>query len=146
MPRKSSKTIPFAASTMECLRPPPDLDDADARSLFVDIVCACRADFFEASDAPLLAAYCKAVVLERTASAGLKDDGYVLRDGKPSPWLPLLQAATRTMSTYSRMLKLNPAGRHSPLNSPKEPPLPVSYFDRMGLLQERRDDEPGTHQ
>ncbi|WP_354130431.1 MULTISPECIES: P27 family phage terminase small subunit [unclassified Bradyrhizobium] len=112
--------------------------------MFVDLVAGCRADFFEVTDAPLLATYSRAVVTERAASAGLKEDGYVLRDGKPSPWLPILQAATRTLSTYSRMLRLNPSARASASAAGRrEPEPPMSYYQRQKLLEARDDgDEP----
>ena len=89
----------------------------------VDLVVACRPDHFQDSDAVVLAAYCRAIVLEKTASAGLVANGYVAADGKPSGWLPILQAATRVISTYSRMLRLNPAGRPS---VPSSEPGPTS--------------------
>jgi phage terminase small subunit len=130
MPRKSSAAVAFSTtSTAARLRPPDDLT-GDARKLFVDLVIACRADHFQDSDTPLLCAYCRAVCLERTASAGLQDDGYVTADGRPSAWLPILQAATRVISTYSRMLRLNPAGRQTTPSSEAEP---VSAYERIAL-------------
>jgi hypothetical protein len=42
------------------------------------------------------------------------------------------------MSTYSRMLRLNPAGRQSTLSSEPEP---ISYYEKM-RLREGRDDGP----
>ncbi|MFK4501337.1 hypothetical protein ABIF86_005628 [Bradyrhizobium japonicum] len=49
VPRKSSILVPFAESTASRIAPPPDLK-GPAREAFLDIVLACRADFFEASD------------------------------------------------------------------------------------------------
>ena len=129
MPRKSSAALAFSPSTATRIRPPDDLV-VDARDLFVDFVLACRPDHFQNSDIAMLCIYCRAIVLEQTASAGLKADGYVTTDGKPSPWLPILQAATRTISTYSRMLKLNPAGRQS---VPSSEPEPISAYERIAL-------------
>jgi hypothetical protein len=62
---------------------------------------------------------------------------YIL-DSKPSPWLAIWQAKIRAVTALSRMLKLNPAGRHSA--APAEPALPVSYFDRMALEAQRNGD------
>ena len=89
------------------------------------------------ADAPLLAAYCRAVCLEQTASSELAAAGFVI-GGRPSGWLNILAQATRTISTYSRMLKLNPAGRQS---VPSSEPEPVSYYEKMSLLQDQRDDD-----
>jgi hypothetical protein len=134
----SPAAIPFAERT-ERLRPPPDLT-GDPREVFVDLIAACRPDFFTEAHLPLLAAYSRAVVLEREASKGLREDGYVLRDGKPSPWLPLLAQASRQLTTLSRALRLSPASQHAPTT--KEKPLPLSWIDRMALLEEDRSDEP----
>jgi phage terminase small subunit len=134
MPRKSSASLAFSTSTTARLKPPDDLTGPE-REVFLALVLACRADHFQPSDAPLLTAYCRAVCLERTASSELAAAGYVTDDGKPSGWLPILQAATRTMSTYSRMLRLNPAGRQTvpSQSSEDKQALPVSYYDRMEL-------------
>jgi hypothetical protein len=138
MPRRSPHNIAFSASSEPRLTPPPDLT-GDARQVFLDLVCACRADFFTEAHTPLLAAYADAVVLRRRASKGLADDGYVC-DGKPSPWLPHLALASRMLTTLSRALRLSPASQHAP--APKEPPSPVSYFERMGM---ERGNEPDTN-
>jgi hypothetical protein len=59
--------------------------------------------------------------------------GFVI-DGRPSGWLNILAQATRTISTYSRMLKLNPAGRQS---TPASDPEPISAYERMALEVQR---------
>jgi hypothetical protein len=46
-------------------------------------------------------------VLEETASGELSAAGYI-SDGKVSPWSSILKDAQRAVSTYSRLLKLNP--------------------------------------
>ena len=134
MPRKSSAAVAFSSSTASRLKPPDDLV-GDARKQFVDLVLGCRPDHFQPTDAPLLAAYCRAVCLEQTASTELAAAGFVI-DGRPSGWLNLLAQATRTISTYSRMLKLNPAARQS---VPSSESAPVSYYERMSLLEARRE-------
>ena len=134
MPRKSSIAAAFSTSTTARLQPTGDLTGPE-REVFVDLVLACRPDHFQHSDAPLLAAYCRAVCLEQIASSELAAAGFVI-DGRPSGWLNVLAQATRTISTYSRMLKLNPAGRQS---VPSSEPSPVSYYERM-RLEGRHDD------
>lgn len=141
MPRRSSLAPPFSDATASRVRPPDDLT-GDAREQFVDLVLNTRADHFQESDVAMLCVFCRAVVTERAASVGLKEDGYVMRDGKPSPWLPVLQAATRTISTYSRMLRLNPAARASAPAERREPEPPMSYYQRQKLLEGRDGDEP----
>jgi phage terminase small subunit len=135
VPRKSSAAVAFSATTSARLQPPSDLAEPE-KTLFVDLVLACRADHFQPSDTPLLAAYCRAVVLEQTASGELAASGFITAEGKASPWLAVLQQATRAMTTLSRMLRLNPAGRQSTPSSESEQ---VSYYDRMAL-EGRRDD------
>ena len=83
MSRPSAIASAYPTSTSERLKPPDDLA-GDARELFIDFVMAVPADHFRPSDAPLLVAYCHACILERTASAALKANGYVI-DGKVSP-------------------------------------------------------------
>jgi hypothetical protein len=140
MPRKSPAAVDFPERT-ERLRPPPDLVDDDERQAFASLVLACRPDFFTEAHLPLLAAYSRAVVLERAASKGLREDRHVLRDGKPSPWLPILALASRQLTTLSRALRLSPASQHA-TPTPKEPPLPPSYFERMALEHRDGDREP----
>jgi len=57
---------------------------------------------------------------------------YVTADGKPSPWLQILQAATRVTSTYSRMLRLNPSARQSTPGEDRERPV-VSAFEKIAM-------------
>jgi hypothetical protein len=72
MPRRSAVSLqfPLRASTAERLRPPPELD-APERKIFVDLISSSKAEHFRSSDTPLLAAYCRAIVLERRSAAAL---------------------------------------------------------------------------
>jgi phage terminase small subunit len=135
MPRNSAASAAIPTGTTARLRPPPDLTGPE-KEIFLAAVLACRPDHFQDSDAPLLAAYCRAVVLEKVASGELNASGYVV-DGKPSAWLNVLTAATRSMTVISRLLRLNPVAR---LASSSEPEA-VSYYERMSL-EARRDPEP----
>jgi phage terminase small subunit len=130
MPRRSPYDVAFSTSTEPRLTPPPDLD-ADARQVFIDTVTSVRAGHFTAAHLPLLSAYADAVVLRQRASKGLREDGYVLRDGKASPWLPHLTLASRQLTILARALRLSPASQHAP--APKEPALPVSAYEKMAL-------------
>ena len=84
------------------------------------------------------------VVREQVASGELAAGGYVGADNRPSPWLAVLQQATRQVSTYSRMLRLNPSARVL-AKSPDERPTPISYYERLALEAKRRDDKPEPH-
>jgi len=53
----------------------------------------------------------------------------------------ILQAATRVISTYSRMLRLNPAGRQAA--APTSELAPVSAYTRLAMELAR--DEPEQH-
>ena len=118
MPRRSFAALPFSEASTSRVKPPDDLT-GDARTVFVDLVLSTRPDHFQESDVATLCVFCEAVVLAKAATAGLKADGYV--SAEPSGWLPILQAATRTVSTYGRMLRLNPAARSMTPSPSSEP-------------------------
>jgi hypothetical protein len=128
-------TRPAYARPLERLAPPADLSE-DGRQVFLDLVLASEPTRFRASDGPLLTAYVRAILQERSASAHLEAEGHVV-DGKPSPWLAVLAQALKGMSTLSHRLRLSPQGR-SPTN-PKRPQA-VSYYDRVRL--EGQSDDP----
>jgi hypothetical protein len=130
MPRKSSIVVPFA-ETAARIAPPPDLKGA-ARSQFLDLVLACRADHFDRVDVPLLARYSRALIAEKLAADELERASVI--DDRPSPWLQVWQARMRAVTTLSRMLKLNPAGRQS---TPASDPEPISAYERMALEAQR---------
>jgi phage terminase small subunit len=137
MPRKSADALAIFPYSGEPPRLSPPLDLAETeRKIFLDIVTACKPGKFEPSDLPLLAAYCRAIALEREASARLQAEGYVV-DGRPSAWLAMLTQASKTLLALSHRLRLSPQGR-SP-NVSAKPPV-VSVYERM-MLEGRRDDE-----
>ena len=70
--------------TLPRLSPPADLGELE-RKTFLDIVLACKPSHFQPSDLPLLAAYCRAIVLERQASNALAVAGHVTEDGAGQP-------------------------------------------------------------
>jgi phage terminase small subunit len=137
MPRQSAAAAQFGAASTPVPRliPPAELDQLE-REEFLNIVLALRPDHFEPCDGPLLGAYVKAVILERVALGELRAAGYVDAEGKPSGWLKILAQATRTMSTYSRLLRLNPQARE-PLAQQRQA---VSYYERMALEGSKRDE------
>jgi hypothetical protein len=132
MPRQSAsdRQLSVAATPVARLRPPDDLDGPE-RALFCEIVLSVRPDHFSASDAIVLATFCRAVVLEKVASAELAAARYVDAEGRPSGWLNILTQAQRTVSTYSRLLRLNPVARSPAPMVQKE--QHVSYYEKMSL-------------
>jgi hypothetical protein len=128
MPRRSAASLQFptSAGTAERLLPPPDLD-APERKIFVDLVAGNKAEHFRASDTPLLAAYCRAIVLERRSAAAL-----AAGDAKA---LATWEKATKAMVALSMRLRLSPQARAP--NNPTRPAKPqqeaVSYYDRARL-------------
>ncbi|MGX1320507.1 hypothetical protein AB7M17_003960 [Bradyrhizobium sp. USDA 377] len=140
MPRKSSADIAFPASQAERLAPPDDLA-GPARLAFLAIVQGVRPDYFRAGHLGLVVSYARLQVAERDAFAEQEREPVI--DGKPSPWLAIWKARHSAMMSLATKLRLTPLSEYTVPTAPKEPPLPPSYFERMGLLDEdRRDDEP----
>ena len=77
---------------------------------FLDIVLACKPSHFRPSDLPLLAAYCRAIVLERQASNALAVAGHVTEDGRVSPWMKVWEQANKAMLSLARWVKALAAG------------------------------------
>ena len=61
----------------------------------------------------------------------------VTPDDKTSPWISIHMQATKAMTGLAAKLRLGPAAR-APKQSKKEP-APVSYYEKMALLEERDD-------
>ena len=143
MPRRSSASFSIASvdGTPPRLSPPGDLGELE-RKAFLDIVLACKPSHFQPSDVPLLAAYCRAIVLERQASNALAVAGHVTEDGRVSPWMKVWEQANKAMLSLAHRLRLSPQGR-SP-NLPTRPAPTASYYDRMRLMEAARDDAEGS--
>jgi phage terminase small subunit len=117
------------------LKCPDDLDEPE-RQVFGDLVGACEPTHFRASDLPLLAAYCRAVIMERRA-AGEFNREPILPDGRPNPWGVIHAAALKSMLGLSLRLRLSPQGRGKP-STKAEPRL--SYYERMAILEPEPDE------
>jgi hypothetical protein len=76
MPRRAAAdfSVMLPGQPVARLRPPPDLTP-DARETFLTIVGSVPAAKFQPSDVYLLAAYVRAVELEREASQRLREEG-----------------------------------------------------------------------
>jgi hypothetical protein len=140
MPRQSAadaKTYSVTGTTRSVLRAPSDLDAVE-REAFADIICGVPANFFIPADTALIAHLARNIVLARVAFGEMKAAGYVVND-RASPWLQVLQHASKEMRATARMLSLSPASYRE---QPKPDELEVSYYTRQSLLEARLDDEP----
>jgi phage terminase small subunit len=138
MPRLAAAAQSFTATSTArpVLRPPSDLNELE-REEFANIVLGVGPHHFVPVDVALIAILAKNIVLERIAFGELRAAGYV--SDRPSPWLAILQHATKEVRATSRTLSLTPASRQPAKPEELEP---VSYYERMSLLEGRRDDEP----
>jgi phage terminase small subunit len=142
MPRTAAAdaAVSIHAGGPQRLRPPDDLAaGSPERKLFVEIVVSLPASHFHPCHAPLLAAYCRAICLEQTASSELQACGYVIDGGKPSGWLNVYGLAQRSITTLSSKLKLNPLSRQASTATPERDE--GSHYEKMNLL-DRRHAEP----
>ena len=102
--------------------PPADLGERE-RKTFLDIVLACKPSHFQPSDLPLLAAYCRAIVLERQASNALAVAGHVTEDGRVSPWMKVWEQANKAMLSLAHRLRLSPQGVVQPSRKDRVGPV-----------------------
>ena len=58
-------------------------------------------------------------------------------DGKLSPWFAIHQKTTKAMTGLALRLRLSPQSRVAKA-SKKTPAAPVSYYERMRLLEDSR--------
>jgi hypothetical protein len=130
MPRPSSASLSFPGVTgaPSRLAPPPDLGP-DERQVFCDLVGSSKPDAFRDSDQPLLSAYCRAIVLERSAAAELAGG-----DGKA---LAKWNGAVKAVVALSMRLRLSPQSRqpHTPGRAGGKVEPTMSYYQRMSLLE-----------
>jgi hypothetical protein len=136
MPRRSAADVAFGTAHAT-LQPPDHLNELE-RAEFVALVLSVEPGHFRRSDLPLIEAFVRATVAERRASGEL-DAMPVTADGKPSPWLPVWLGALRATTTLARRLGLGVAGR-APSKLPEDK-TEISYYEKMNLLEGRRDDE-----
>jgi hypothetical protein len=116
-------TFPNVTGVPPRLSPPPDLAP-DERQVFLDLISSVRPEHFRACDSPLLAAYCRAIALERKSSLQLDDKAGLMR------W----ERATKAMVALSMRLRLSPQSRQANSSRPgAKPERPLSYYERQAL-------------
>jgi phage terminase small subunit len=123
------KVIPLATHPTR-LSAPANLT-APERAVFVELIAANPPEHFRASDLPLLASYCSAVVLHQRAVAELRLKPIV--GGKSSPWTNLYEKSGRTMVALAMRLRLSPQSRNP--NPTKRKATRLSIYEKMALQQ-----------
>src|SRR5262245_41405083 len=110
MPRRSTaelSVLSFMAPRTR-LSPPPEMGRIEQK-IWMEVVSGADSEHFQASDAPLLGAYCRAAALERRASEELAVAA--VAHGTPSPWLEVHASAVRSMTALAVKLRLSPKAR-----------------------------------
>ena len=121
--RKSSAAldVPAPDGTPPPLRPPASLNKTEAK-IFVDLVEAADKKHFRASDAPLLAAYARAIRFESYAAAALT------KDPTDTKAMSLWEKSSRAMVALSARLRLAPQARLTAKTVGRQGPrLPVPW-------------------
>jgi phage terminase small subunit len=137
MPRepKSALTLVHSGIGPRRLEPPPELGGIEAE-VFRTTIAAVGFDHFQPEDVPMLAAYCRAVAMERRASEELATCATV--GDQPSPWLEVEEKAWRKMAGLATKLRIGPRSRR-PNDSRRaaKSGRPPSYYEIMAQERER---------
>lgn len=143
MPRKSAAELaaPAVITGMPKRLRPPDTLSEGARTEFLRVVTAEKADHFRKSDLSLLCAFCESAAL---AERSIKEA--MLENPPNRRWLAAWREATRTMKDLSLRLRLSPQSRqgHNHGSRPNSTPRPMDVYSRMRLA-EKDDAEQGRH-
>jgi phage terminase small subunit len=83
MPKKSATDFGQINEASLLVKPPDQLDKPE-KELFLDIVTSNPPNHFTRSDRALLAAYCRACILQEVASSELAAAGYLPENGRAS--------------------------------------------------------------
>jgi phage terminase small subunit len=139
MPRQSAAAAALIFSGAvsgqpERIRPPAELE-GPAREVFVGLVAAAKPGHFQAIDSPLLAAYCRAVVTEREASAAISE----AISAAPPPLLKVHAQSLRALYLLSQRLRLSPQSRQPNVSrgSATKPTAAMSAYERMALERDQ---------
>jgi hypothetical protein len=112
MPRRSAAELaaPTVRGRPARLAPPPSLS-TDARTAFLAIVGSVEPEHFKPVDAPLVCRLAVAQTWSQRAEAELERDRGVV-DGKPSPWIAILEKQVKTSAMLATRLRLTPQSRY----------------------------------
>ncbi|KRR14538.1 hypothetical protein [Bradyrhizobium valentinum] len=127
MPRQAAAAIGFASngSTRSLIRPPADLNALE-KAEFIAVVMGSPPSHFLPADIATISLHARHVVGERIAYGELQAAPIV--DGKPSPWLAIMLAHARIVTTTARRLNINPAGRVPTKSNEAHEPVPYGAF------------------
>jgi phage terminase small subunit len=141
MPRQSAAAAALVfpgnvSGEPERIRPPPELD-GPAREVFVRLVAAAKPGHFQEIDSPLLAAYCRAAVVERESSAAISK----APAAAPPPLLKVYEQSVRTLYLLAQRLRLSPQSRQPNVSrgSATKPSAPLSVYEMMALERDRNE-------
>jgi hypothetical protein len=127
MPHSRDSLVLLPGGRSRTLEPPPEFTAGSIeRQIFVETVASAPPDHFAGEDVALLAAYCRAMALERRASDELAACATV--GNRASPWLDVYATATRAIATHAVRLRIGPRSRSANTRKAK-PGLAVSYYD-----------------
>jgi phage terminase small subunit len=127
MPRKSIASLSVVPLKAGHRSPSPRSEcSAAVKSLFREIVSKASKDHFCETDDTLLELYCVAVLEARLAHSHLQAEGRIL-NGRPSPWVAVLEKATKSVVSLSVRLRLGPHSRIGSGSSKLEGPAPSAY-------------------
>ena len=135
-PYVTTDVLPYGQGETR-LRPPRGLGGAETAA-FVDLITSTTTAHFTASDLPLLTRWAELTVLADRAAKALASGDLVI-DGKPNPLIAIHASATKGLAILALRLRLGPQSRAG--RAPKTLPAGVSYYERVGLLEGKLDDE-----
>jgi hypothetical protein len=139
MPRQSAAAADLVFSGAvsgqpERIRPPAELE-GPARELCLGLLAAAKPGHFQEIDTPLLAAYCRAAVMEREASVAIGR----APAAAPPPLLKVHAQSLRALYLLSQRLRLSPQSRQPNVSrgSATKPAASISAYERMALERDQ---------
>ena len=116
MPRRSAASLltptPKSQTPAPGLHPPEGMGAAEA-DLFRRTVKSLAHGHLQACDVPDLCRWCEAATEAEKAARHIREHGQVI-DGKPSPYLRVMDRASRLQKMWSVRLRFGPQGRDDP--------------------------------
>jgi hypothetical protein len=135
MPRQSADAAALVFSGAvsgqpERIRPPAELE-GPARDVCVGLLAAAKPGHFQQIDSALLAAFCRAAVMEREVSAAISR----APAAAPPPLLKVHAQSVRTLYLLAQRLRLSPQSRQPNVSrgSATKPAAAMSAYERMAL-------------
>jgi hypothetical protein len=123
MPRKSlaaMTTYPRVDGRPSHLKTPADMP-VSLRNIVDDLIATQQPEHFRPGDEALLEQYAQSILLGRQAYDRIEAGGAVV-DGRPSPWLVVLEKAHRSVVALSGRLRLAPQMRATSRSAGRSPP------------------------